>query len=86
MIHELFLKPFFLGLYLDSSLENYTLPCFRCADGRCISPIPLLYGSHGLPDWFLCDGISHCKDSSDEDDGKDMVMTLTSIKPAITIH
>ncbi|KAI8790745.1 low-density lipoprotein receptor-related protein 1 [Biomphalaria glabrata] len=57
------------GLYLDSSLENYTLPCFRCADGRCISPIPLLYGSHGLPDWFLCDGISHCKDSSDEDDG-----------------
>ncbi|KAH9507738.1 hypothetical protein Btru_053590 [Bulinus truncatus] len=49
----------------DLLLDNYTEPCFKCADGTCISPHPPV-DSIGSPDWFLCDGISHCKDSWDE--------------------
>ncbi|CAL1526664.1 unnamed protein product [Lymnaea stagnalis] len=47
--------------------EKIPSTCFRCADGTCISPKVFVYEDlHGVTDWYLCDGISHCPDSWDE--------------------
>ena len=42
-----------------------------CADGQCIVPEELLYHvDRGRQWWFLCDGVAHCVDATDERYGK----------------
>ncbi|XP_046549517.1 uncharacterized protein LOC124259417 isoform X1 [Haliotis rubra] len=42
-------------------------PCFLCSDGVCIRPqIPRYSLDYGKTLWYLCDGVRHCPDGTDE--------------------
>ncbi|XP_067652153.1 uncharacterized protein [Haliotis asinina] len=42
-------------------------PCFLCSDGVCIRPqIPRYSLDYGKILWYLCDGVRHCSDGTDE--------------------
>ncbi|XP_071089789.1 uncharacterized protein [Haliotis cracherodii] len=42
-------------------------PCFQCSNGVCIRPqLPRYNLDYGKTLWYLCDGVRHCPDGTDE--------------------
>ncbi|XP_046549518.1 uncharacterized protein LOC124259417 isoform X2 [Haliotis rubra] len=58
---------FHINVFSSVRVPPRDSPCFLCSDGVCIRPqIPRYSLDYGKTLWYLCDGVRHCPDGTDE--------------------